>query len=387
MVLLWLFSLSCATGDGTLEDSEFAKLVLGQANFSSTTNNAGANVNEASSSSLSGPKGVFFDGTRLYIADTLNNRVLIWNSNPTTNSQAADVVLGQTNMTDNNPNRNGAVSCQTLSKPTSVIASGNRLFVADTGNHRILIYDDVTTLANGATADRVVGHSNCVESRPNRLDNGTSGIRDDTLSDPTDLFFDGTRMYVADSGNKRVLIYEGGPSTRGEPANVVVGQSGMDAADDFPPAANTLKRPTSVYASSGRLLISDTDNNRVLIFNTIPTSNNASASHVIGQTGLTTSGSGTTNTTLSAPLKIFARDEDDLIIADSGNHRILIYDTIPGSSGAIASRVLGQPNFDSSQSNRGGTPDSNTLNGPSGVFTNGSIFWITDTGNNRALRF
>lgn len=385
--MLWLFSLSCATGDGALEDSEFAKLVLGQANFSSTTNNAGANVNEASSSSLSGSKGVFFDGTRLYVADTFNNRVLIWNSNPTTNNQAANVVLGQTNMTDNNPNRNGAVSCQTLSKPTSVIASGNRLFVADTGNHRILIYDDVTILANGATADRVVGHSNCVESRPNRLDNGTSGIRDDTLSDPTDLFFDGARMYVADSGNKRVLIYEGVPSTRGEPANVVVGQSGMDAADDSPPAANTLKRPTSVYASSGRLLISDTDNNRVLIFNTIPTSNNASASHVIGQTGLTTSGSGTTNTTLSAPLKIFARDENDLIIADSGNHRVLIYDTIPGSSGAIASRVLGQPNFNSSQSNRGGTPDSNTLNGPSGVFANGSIFWITDTSNHRVLRF
>lgn len=385
--MLFLFSISCATGDGDSEDSEFSDLVLGQANFSSTSNNAGANVNEASSSSLSSPKGIHFDGTRLYVADTLNHRVLIWNSAPTTNGQTANIVLGQANMTDNSPNRNGAVSCQTLSRPSSVIASGNRLFIADTGNHRILIYNDVTTLADGATADRVVGHANCVESRPNRLDNGIAGIRADTLDEPTDVFFDGARMYVADSGNKRLLIYEGVPSTRGESANVVVGQSEMGTADDSPPAANTLKRPTSVYASSGRLLISDTDNNRVLIFNTIPTSNNASASHVIGQASLTASGSGTTNTTLSAPLKILASSEDDLIIADSGNHRVLIYDTIPGSSGAKANRVLGQPNFDSSQPNRGGTPDGNTLNSPSGVFANGSIFWVTDTANHRVLRF
>ena len=385
--MLFLFSISCATGDGTEEDSEFSDLVLGQANFSSTSNNAGANVNEASSSSLSSPKGIHFDGTRLYVADTLNHRVLIWNSAPTTNGQTANIVLGQANMTDNSPNRSGAVSCQTLSRPSSVIASGNRLFIADTGNHRILIYNDVTTLADGATADRVVGHSNCVESRPNRLDNGIEGVRADTLNEPTDVFFDGARMVVADSGNKRVLIYEGIPSSRGETANVVVGQSEMGTADDSPPAANTLKRPTSVYASSSRLLISDTDNNRVLIFNTIPTSNNASASHVIGQTSLTNSGSGTTNATLSAPLKILASDEDNLIIADSGNHRILIYDTIPGSSGAKANRVLGQSNFDSSQPNRAGTPDGNTLNSPAGVFANSSFFWVTDTGNHRVLRF
>lgn len=385
--MLLFICASCVKGDGTSEVSDSASLVLGQANFETVNNNSGANASEAASTSLSGPKGIHFDGTRLFIADTNNHRILIWNSNPATNRQAADIVIGQNNMTDNSPNQNGAVSCATLFRPTSVFVRGNRLFIADTGNHRVLIYDDITTGVNGGTADRVVGHANCAESRSNRFDNGTSGVRSDTLNEPTDVFFDGEKVYVADSGNRRVLIYEGIPSTRGDTANVVVGQTEMDRADDSPPAANTLRRPYSVYASSSRLLISDTDNNRVLIFNTIPTSNNASASHVIGQTAMDASGSGTTNATLSSPLKIFATDEEDLMIADSGNHRVFIYDTIPGSSGAIVSRVLGQPNFNSSSPNRGDNPASDTLNGPSGVFTNGSIFWITDTGNHRALRF
>ena len=39
------------------------------------------------------------DGQRLYVTDLGHNRVLIWNSIPTQNGQAADVVVGQPNMT------------------------------------------------------------------------------------------------------------------------------------------------------------------------------------------------------------------------------------------------------------------------------------------------
>ncbi len=49
--------------------------------------------------SLRGPQGVWIQNGQLFIADTQNDRVLIYNKIPTTNGAAADIVLGQPNMT------------------------------------------------------------------------------------------------------------------------------------------------------------------------------------------------------------------------------------------------------------------------------------------------
>ena len=59
---------------------------------------------------------VYSDGTHLFVADYDNNRVLIWNNIPTSNGQAANMVLGQPNMTsslaDNPPHHS-----QTMNYP------------------------------------------------------------------------------------------------------------------------------------------------------------------------------------------------------------------------------------------------------------------------------
>ena len=168
----------------------------------------------------------------------------------------------------------------------------------------------------------------------------------------------------------------------------------VTASTSRPLAANSLKKPSGIFAESPadagvpRLIVSDTGNNRVLIFNSIPDSDNTSANTVIGQTGLTAGGSGTSSSKLSAPEGI-SHDEgtEQFLIADRGNNRVLIYDSLPGSSGASASRVLGQADFDSSGVNRNEEVDGNTLNQPYGVYTNGSIIWVADTQNARVLRF
>ncbi len=53
---------------------------------------------------LLSPVSVTSDGQRLYVADLGHNRVLIWNSIPTANQQPADVVVGQPDMTSATPN-------------------------------------------------------------------------------------------------------------------------------------------------------------------------------------------------------------------------------------------------------------------------------------------
>ena len=49
--------------------------------------------------SMRGPQGVWIQNGRLYVADTQNNRVLIYNQIPTANGASADVVLGQPDFT------------------------------------------------------------------------------------------------------------------------------------------------------------------------------------------------------------------------------------------------------------------------------------------------
>src|SRR6185503_4305187 len=120
------------------------------------------------------PVSVTTDGTRLYVADLGNNRVLIWNSIPTTNQQAADVVVGQKNFDTGLANdssslcaSNGTASdgttltyparcAKTMDFPRFALSDGRRLFIADGGNDRVLIYNTIPT-ANAAAADVILG--------------------------------------------------------------------------------------------------------------------------------------------------------------------------------------------------------------------------------------
>jgi hypothetical protein len=96
------------------------------------------------------PGGIASDGTRLLLADRNNNRVLIWKQLPTGNV-APDLVLGQKDFDSNNP----GTGLDQLNWPTGVSAGGNKLVVADSYNNRILIWTGFPT-KNGQSADLVI---------------------------------------------------------------------------------------------------------------------------------------------------------------------------------------------------------------------------------------
>lgn len=100
------------------------------------------------------PGGIATDGAHLVLADKNNNRILIWNSLPDGNT-APDLVLGQPDMISNNP---GTEMTQ-LNWPTAVTISGDILAVADTNNDRILIWNSLPT-SNGQPADLVLKGDN-----------------------------------------------------------------------------------------------------------------------------------------------------------------------------------------------------------------------------------
>src|SRR5699024_5317463 len=89
-----------------------ADIVLGQPNFTTSPPNTGG----LGPATLNGSNGVASDGTKLVVGDRFNNRILIWNSFPTTNNQPADVVLGQPNFTTNTENT-GGISETSMTEP------------------------------------------------------------------------------------------------------------------------------------------------------------------------------------------------------------------------------------------------------------------------------
>jgi len=362
-----------------------ASVVVGQPNF--TSNSSGA----PSQSDLQNPYKPFTDGTRLFVVDKGNNRVLIYNSIPVVNGVSADVVIGQPNFTSGSANQSFASpNSQTLRSPTGGFSDGTRLFIADYLNNRVLIYNTIPT-SNNAAADVVLGQPNFSLSQSNQ---GASVPSANTLFLPYDVWSDGTKLFVVDAANTRVLIYNSIPTANNTPADLVIGQPDMvsffqnEGASN--PSANTLASPTGVSGGGGKLFVSDELNNRVLVFNSIPTANNTSANVVIGQPGFTSSlanqGGTAQNNTLNFPTNI-SFDSGRLAIDDGGNsnNRVLIYNSIPATNGAAADEVIGQPNFTSTSINQGGGPTAATLSIPQGLYLKGNQLFVADTGNARVL--
>ena len=76
----------------------------------------------------------------LYVADTLNDRVLEYDA-PLATDAIADRVFGQPDFTHSVEN-NGGLSVSSLDQPWSVALDAQRnLYVADTYNNRVLEYD------------------------------------------------------------------------------------------------------------------------------------------------------------------------------------------------------------------------------------------------------
>jgi hypothetical protein len=336
-----------------------ASVVVGQPDFTSNLANQGGVA--AANTLRSNAQTLIVDG-KLLIADSQNNRVLIYNTIPTTNNASADVVIGQVDFAGDTENQSGVPgvpilpTARTLDRPAGLASDGTKLFVLDRDNHRVLIYNEIPT-TNNAAADVVIGHdtmednSQCGES----FFNNSVGVSEFCLSSgPTGLAYDAVsgKLIVYDSDNDRVLIYNSIPTTNGAPASVVVGQSDFtrnvtNQGGPIGPRSLDLSTGSGVSTFAGKLLIADRVNHRVLIYNQIPTMNDAPADVVIGQPDFS---SNSANQGLPVGARAFNGPRGPLVdsdgrlyVPDAGNARILVFDSIPTANNAVADFVIGQP--------------------------------------------
>lgn len=267
---------------------------------------------------------------------------------------------------------------------------GGPVAVADTGHHRLLIWKRAPDV-DDAPADIVIGQPDFgSEGRNAKGEVGAS-----TLNVPTGIVMSGDVLVVADAWNHRVLIWHGLPTRNNQAADVVLGQEtfaasqanrGGDAA-----RADTLNWCYGVGLVNGSLFVSDTGNRRVLFWNSIPASNGAPADLVLGQDDFTNRDENGGHSPDACSMRwphAVAVLGTSLFVADAGNNRVMAWDGIPASNGAACDYVLGQANFSGVDHNQTSYyPRSDTLNMPYGLAVLEGKLAVADTANSRLLGF
>jgi DNA-binding beta-propeller fold protein YncE len=214
-----------------------------------------------------------------------------------------------------------------LKDPHGLAINGSFIYISDTGNHRILTYTK-----NG---EFVKSH-------------GEKGKGASNLSYPTGLFMDKEgNLWVADSGNNRILKMSKALETLSihGSKNITIKPMGIDVGDNLIYVAESssdhiniydistskyigsigaqgtfatgLKNPEDCCLSSrGDLVVCDTGNNRIQVYN-------LAGDHLVsfGNQG---------TVMLNNPKSVHCANSGDIIISDTGNKRIVIM-TIGGS--------------------------------------------------------
>lgn len=284
------------------------------------------------------------------------------------------------------------ISARTMYLPNSVVVepSTGKVFVSDTYRNRILRYKNVASLANGAEAEEVIGQV--------RLDQGDIGGGAQGLRSPRGIFLDRFgRLWVADTGNNRVLMYLSA-SSRTFPifADKVLGQPNLETTNypnRFSPSATSISDPTSVYLDKDdHLWVADSGYSRVLRFDGVSSKDNgAAANGVLGQTGFNS----LSNTIAFPAVGLSPRAAiSGIVISPSGSlfvsqenfNRVIRFDNAASlPNGSNPSAVLGQPNFSSNPPAGSGLAQ---MNEPYGItIAPDDTLWVWEGRNSRVTRF
>jgi uncharacterized protein (TIGR03437 family) len=135
-----------------------------------------------------------------------------------------------------------SVANQTVMRGVAGVAVAGKVVVAaDTANHRVLIWRSTTPSpgAIGAKQPDVVL----------------------SMAEPVSVAYDGRRLFVGDATQHRVLVWNALPNTDDQPADAVLGKTESSAPD-----AATIGNPAALVSDGTNLFVADTDNRRILIF-------------------------------------------------------------------------------------------------------------------------
>ena len=305
----------------SLASGSAAEAILGQDDFSGSETGTGANRFGGS------VYGICVDRFgRLWVADRTNHRVLRFdNASNLASGASADRVLGQINFFTNA----SAFSATAMNLPRSVsMDPAGTLWVADSGNHRVLGFRNAAGLGSGSAAEIVLGQTT--------FNAQTSGLTQDKFNDPSGVFADSEGdLWVSDSGNRRVLRFASVTSyaanTTGPNATAVIGQADFTSSAQGVSANRIGFHYPVALDNQGNLFVPAITHSRVLVFpNARSILSGGTASVVLGQPDFVTSAplDPPTARSLSGPTGVAFDADWNVWVADSSNSRVLRFRTI-----------------------------------------------------------
>lgn len=368
---------------------------------------------------LGAPAGLFVINNSLWVCDPAYSRIVRYDppdkwtaesqANPSPAATAAfgqsDFSLGKVNAGQTEP------SAFTLAFVTAAAYSGAEVFVADTGNNRVLALPVQNNILNPAT--RVVGQinfpfnaANLVEGRELYIFGGSSN---NFVIGGSDIALDNSanppHLYVSDSLNNRVLCFRDARNVHpGDKADLVIGQQDFNRVLVNAPNGNSqllndtgLNNPTGLLVdAAGNLYVADTLNGRVLRFPSPfsqPSGSMIRANLVLGQTGFTSKVTDASQQNMAAPYGLAQFNDGSIVVSDASQNRVLVFRKPDGgdfTNGQSAAIVFGQNGAPA------GTDFTSVLSGaasgqmysPRHLATDTSDrLYVCDTGNNRVQVF
>ena len=383
----------------TTQFSPMATAVVGQ--NSDFTRIWGNNAPPAATFLPAPSAGVFFEpmaavllNNQLFVADALNNRVLampVQTTSTQTTIGAATQALGQDRLDcgsiDLIEGKELELAYSDLSgnvhldSGLAIDSTGAtpHLYVADPGNNRVLGYRDMRKAGpgSGSVADIVIGQQNGQTALCNYPTGDPAQPTNSSLCSPVGLVVDSQgNLWVADRGNGRVLRFPAPFSQTGPPvADLVLGQASF-TSKITDPTQSTMAAPYGVAITlSGSVLVSDQNHNRILVFQPVSGAfqSGQPAAKVIGQADFRSSTSGSDTRSFNAPHHIAVDTSSLVYVADTGNNRVLIFnsaDKLPTQQPTAVWPITG-------------------LHAPEGVYVNPNTgeIWVADTKSFQALRY
>ncbi|WP_428098300.1 hypothetical protein [Candidatus Rariloculus sp.] len=340
------------TDDGLLEDRR-ARFITSR---TSLIGRRSVPLPSARESTFPGANGLFDSTTeRFFTIDRFANRILVYDASrdQLRNFPAAEVVIGQPDFTSTQrglgPNRMGAVGS------AAVDEAGQRLFVPDGPNNRVLVFDirpDVLT--NDPRAVAVIGQPDFESRDP--------GIGPSGLTGPASVAYDPVfeRLFVSDARNNRVLIFDADPDNPDAFASAVAVMGQPDFMSRAPrESLDELEAEALAYDSEHhRLFIAEDLEHRIMVYDAHPdrVGGPARAIAVIGQPDAFSTHPAVSQTRVAMPRATVDSETQKLYVSEGypAGNRVAVFDISPENlaTGMPAVDVIGHETPD-------GEPDFN----------------------------
>ncbi len=318
---------------------------------------SGAADGAAAAATFNYPFGITSDGTNLYVADQVNNKIrkIVIATGVVSSFTGVANTAGARSAVD------GVGAAATFDFPMGITTDGINLYVADYSNHKIrkivIATGAVSSFTGIANSAGVIGATD-----------GAGSVA--TFSNPAAVTTAGGTLYVADTHNSIIRTVALSSAVVGTKAGSAYGIDGTGMAAAF-------NLPGGITSDGTNLYVVDMANHKIR--------------KIVIATGVVTTlaGTGGAGATDGAGLAAtfyyphgITTDGTNLYVVDTNNNKIR---KIVISSGVVSS-LTGVVNTAGVAGAVDGTGVTASFNNPDGITTDGTNLYVADMGNNKIRR-